>query len=120
MANISLRIDEKLKKEIKEIADKKGITITEYILKAIDNFMGVSEAEPSTKNIETIKILEKEITEKNKQINELHKLLDQQQQLSLHSQKLLQEKDEKIMLISKEIEDFQEKESKKYWWQFWK
>lgn len=60
--------------------------------------------------LKQIEILQQEIKIKNEQIEQLHKLLDQEQQLRMVSEQ------KKL-----EIEDSnsEQKEVKKKWWQFW-
>lgn len=63
-----------------------------------------------------IEDLKKTKTEQFKQIDHLHNLLDQQQQLQLNTQKLLEEK---VQLLETKEEEIQELKEKK-WYQFWK
>lgn len=60
--------------------------------------------------LKQIEILQDEIKIKNDQIEQLHKLLDQEQQL-----RMIQE--QKILQI--EESNSEQKETKKKWWQFW-
>ena len=55
-----------------------------------------------------LNILQDELDRKNKQIESLQKLLDQQQNLQLQTQKMLEEK---TLLLT-------QKQNKK-WWMFW-
>ena len=59
-------------------------------------------------------MLEKQLEEANKSRANLEKLLDQQQQLTLVSNKKL----ESLKLEIEEVKE--EKELVKKWWQFWK
>lgn len=63
-----------------------------------------------------IEDLKKTKTEQFKQIDHLHNLLDQQQQLQLNTQKLLEEK---VQLLETKEEEIQELKEKK-WYQFWR
>ena len=63
--------------------------------------------------LKQIESLQQEIKIKNEQIEQLHKLLDQEQQLRMVSeQKILELEDPKE-------EKEEQKETKKKWWQFW-
>lgn len=63
-------------------------------------------------NLKIIELLQKELEEKNKQIENLNKLLDQQQQLQLQVMtELKQAREEKILLESKVVQE----ENKKWW-----
>ena len=70
-------------------------------------------AEETSKD-KLIKVLEKQLEEANKSRANLEKLLDQQQQLTLVSNKKL----ESLKLEIEEVKE--EKELVKKWWQFWK
>ncbi|MGM0183529.1 DNA-binding protein [Enterococcus sp. AZ102] len=63
-----------------------------------------------------IEDLKKTKTEQFKQIDHLHNLLDQQQQLQLNTQKLLEEKVQLLETKENEIQELKEKK----WYQFWK
>lgn len=60
--------------------------------------------------LKQIEILQQEIKIKNEQIEQLHKLLDQEQQL-----RMIQE--QKILQIEESNQE--QKEQKKKWWKFW-
>ena len=60
--------------------------------------------------LKQIEILQDEIKIKNDQIEQLHKLLDQEQQL-----RMIQE--QKILQIEESNQE--QKEQKKKWWKFW-
>lgn len=60
--------------------------------------------------LKQIEILQEEIKIKNDQIEQLHKLLDQEQQLRMVSEQ------KKLEL---EDSNSEQKETKKKWWQFW-
>ncbi len=70
-------------------------------------------AEETSKD-KLIMVLEKQLEEANKSRANLEKLLDQQQQLTLVSNKKL----ESLKLEIEEVKE--EKELVKKWWQFWK
>ena len=70
-------------------------------------------AEETSKD-KLIKVLEEQLEEANKSRANLEKLLDQQQQLTLVSNKKL----ESLKLEIEEVKE--EKELVKKWWQFWK
>ena len=73
-------------------------------------------AEETSKD-KLIKVLEKQLEEANKSRANLEKLLDQQQQLTLISNKKL----ESLKLEIEEVKEVkEEKELVKKWWQFWK
>ena len=73
-------------------------------------------AEETSKD-KLIKVLEEQLEEANKSRANLEKLLDQQQQLTLVSNKKL----ESLKLEIEEVKEVkEEKELVKKWWQFWK
>lgn len=78
-----------------------------------------------------IKQLENQLLSKDEQINKLHDLIDQQQQLTLQANKqieqlqsqlvfLLTDNDEQAMMKEESFDDKKENESVKKWYHFWK
>jgi hypothetical protein len=77
--------------------DNSGKSKPEIVIEALTLYFDNDKSQ-SDNNLLAI-----QLEEKDKQIAELHKLLDQSQQLQLHTQKLIPEDVDK-----------------KTWWQFWK
>lgn len=77
--------------------------------KATDKATSKATAEKTVEN-DYIETLKQQIEEKDKQIKELSRLLDQQQQLSLHLQS-------KIDVLELEAPKAENQENKKTWWQ---
>ncbi len=63
--------------------------------------------------LKQIEILQEEIKIKNEQIEQLHKLLDQEQQLRMVSEQ------KKLEIEDSKEEKEEQKETKKKWWKFW-
>lgn len=83
----------------------------------------VSENNLSDTAIKIIENYQKQLEQKDKQLSELHKLLDQQQQLTLHSNQqneLLQLQIKANENEKKEQTDSNKQYVKKKWWQIWK
>lgn len=83
----------------------------------------VSENNLSDTAIKIIENYQKQLEQKDKQLSELHKLLDQQQQLTLHSNQqneLLQLQIKANENEKKEQPDSNKQYVKKKWWQIWK
>lgn len=82
----------------------------------------VSENNLSDAAIKIIENYQKQLEQKDKQLSELHKLLDQQQQLTLHSNK-----QNELLQLQIEANENEKKEQpvpnqqyiKKKWWQIW-
>ncbi|TPR15885.1 hypothetical protein [Apilactobacillus timberlakei] len=71
---------------------------------------------------ELIKFIKDEIEEKNKQIDNLQKILDQQQQLSLQDKNTISEQKQKLKSMQLMIDttyDNKNDNSKNHWWKFW-
>lgn len=68
---------------------------------------------------EIVRSLSKQLSEKDKQIEQLHQLLDQQQQLTLQANRQLENLQSSVSQMKLEYDQLEEKSAKK-WWQFWK
>lgn len=118
---ISIRVTVPEKTDIKALAVKHNMTVTDYIKqKALYDVNSDSPSDSNTEQKEKefdvlltqIEVKDKELAEKNTQIKDLHKLLDQQQQLHLAS-------NQKEKELQKHLEIETEKNNKK-WYQIWK
>lgn len=117
---ISVRVSDKEKQYISNLANKKGQTVTEYVRHTLlSNTGGQSSEERHTsasKELDTIlqqlELKDKELSAKNDQIERLHKLLDQQQQLTLSSNQLATD-------LKKQL-DTEQQTNKPKWYQFWR
>lgn len=108
----NIRIATSLYDEIKEEADKQEITMTEYVIsKLTDDSNDIDDSykkryiEQLNKQIEQ---QERAIQKKDAHIQDLAKLLDQQQRLTLKTQE------------DKELLQIELKEDTNKWWKFWK
>ncbi|TPR47071.1 hypothetical protein DY125_07475 [Apilactobacillus micheneri] len=75
-------------------------------------------------NDEAIAFIKNEIEEKNKQIDNLQRMLDQQQQLSLQDKQTISEQKEKLkaLIDSKSKDNTNDNKNEKrndHWWHFW-
>jgi hypothetical protein len=75
---------------------------------------------------EFIKFIKDEVEEKNNQIENLQKMLDQQQQLSLQDKNTISEQKQKLKSMQLLIDTAYDKDndnkkdnSKNHWWKFW-
>lgn len=109
-------------KENKKELKKKNETLISY--KSGEEMSEAIKLLLEQKNIE-VKRMEVELAEKNKQIEKLHSLVDQQQQLALQTQlqnnklQLQLEEVESKVEAEKEVES-DAKQSNKKWWHFFK
>lgn len=83
------------------------------------------EGQLINKLIETLqdelKIKDEQLNEKDRQIKELHNLLDQQQQLAaMDRKKIMELEDQLTRKLDPDAEPQDEPEEKKKWWMFWK
>lgn len=101
--------------EGKKMLDKSAFALFEKQENSTDiqqQLLNVLQTELKEKSLR-IESLEKQIVEKDKQISELHKLLDQAQQLhALEQQKVL-------ALESKVEAEASEEVPQRRWWRFW-
>lgn len=70
---------------------------------------------------EDLKSKDEQLAEKDRQIKELHNLLDQQQQLAaMDRKKIMELEDQLTRKLDPDAEPQDEPEEKKKWWMFWK
>lgn len=70
---------------------------------------------------EDLKSKDEQLNEKDRQIKELHNLLDQQQQLAaMDHKKIMELEDQLTRKLDPDAEPQDEPEEKKKWWMFWK
>lgn len=110
----NIRIDEALYNKIKEEADKEKISMTEYVINSLSDASNRINNSYTDDYIEALQqqIEQQQSAIQNKQdtIQELTRLLDQQQQLTLATQ---QDKEQlRIELNEKDDDD--------KWWKIWK
>lgn len=110
----NIRIAESLYNEIKTEADEQDITMTEYVIgKLTDDSESIDDSYKKRYIEQLNSQLDQQadaIQNKDKHIQELTRLVDQQQQLTLATQK-----DNKQLQI-----ELDEQEEKPKRWQFWK
>lgn len=79
-----------------------------------------NESEADNNNdFEVVRSLSDQLAEKDKQIEQLHQLLDQQQQLTLQANRQIESLQSSVSQLKIENNQLEEQVSKK-WWQFWK
>ena len=110
---ILVRVSELEHKTIKEIAESKRISMNQFIVDVILDYINSgNDSEEVSDDSEIIEIFRTQIEEKDDQIKQLHGLLNQQQQLSLVAQK----EKEKLLL---EIDHIEENEENRPFWRRW-
>ena len=110
----NIRIAESLYNEIRTEADKQEITMTEYVISKLtddSNHIDDSYKERYIEQLNTqLQQQADAIQSKDKHIQGLTRLVDQQQQLTLATQK-----------ANKQLQlDLDEQDTNKKWWQIWK
>ena len=114
MKQFNIRIAESLYDEIKTEADKQKISMTEYVIsKLTDDSTNVDDSYKERYIEQLNSQLEQQadaIQKKDTHIQELTRLLDQQQQLTLTTQG-----DNKQLKLA-----LDEQENRGKWWQIWK
>ncbi|HFI0668786.1 TPA: DUF536 domain-containing protein [Streptococcus suis] len=98
--NINIRLSEDERNMLEDRAIKAGMKLSAYVRYILFDNVKQTEEQSDTN---VLRILEEQLTIKDRQIFEMNKLLDHQQQL------LLNEQSKNQLLI----------ESKKRWWRFW-
>ena len=109
---IVVRTTDKERDQVKKMAQEKDVSMNQFILDAI---FDSSDSSDSKSDIKMIEILEGQLAKKDEQIEQMQKLLDQQQQLTLQTNQQIQH----LQLEEKKAEDFQEKENKKGFFSRW-
>lgn len=100
---ILVRVSELEHKTIKEIAESKRISMNQFIVDVIfDSINSGNDSGNNENDSAIIEVFKNELEEKNSQIDKLHELLNQQQILSLNTQK---EKESLLLEIDNEAQD---------------
>lgn len=107
---IVVRTTDKERDQVKKMAQEKDVSMNQFILDAI-----FDSKDDSINDSTIIEILERQLAKKDEQIEQMQKLLDQQQQLTLQTNQQIQH----LQLEEKKAEDFQEKENKKGFFSRW-
>ena len=109
---IIIRTTDTERDQLKKKAQEKDVSMNQFILDAI--FDSTSDSSDSKSDIKMIEILEGQLAKKDEQIEQMQKLLDQQQQLTLQTNQQIQHLQlEKTKETEKKLEAFEEKEAKK-------
>lgn len=95
------------------IADKLD---NETLSENLSNLEENSHKSFNSGDIELVTELKEQLSVKDKQIEKLQQLLDQQQQLTLHSNQQINSLESTVSQLKIENEEFKSKK----WWQFWK
>lgn len=106
---ILVRVSELEHKTIKEIAESKRISMNQFIVETI---LDSIDSKKISDDSELVKFLSDELEEKNNQIEKLHSLLNQQQQLNL-----LEKKEKEKILI--ELDETSTDEQNIPFWSRW-
>ena len=113
LKQILIRVSEDYHTSIKRIAEKENKSMNQFLVDLIvKNIDSEDDSEDDQNDSELVKFLSDELEEKNSQIDKLHSLLNQQQQLSLITQK----EKEKLLL---EIDHIEENEENRPFWARW-
>ena len=112
---IIIRTTDTERDQVKKSAQEKDVSMNQFILDAI--FDSTSD---SKSDIKMIEILEGQLAKKDEQIEQMQKLLDQQQQLTLQTNQQIQHLQlEETKETEKKLEAFEEKEAKKGFFSRW-
>ena len=112
---IIIRTTDTERDQVKKLAQEKDVSMNQFILDAI--FDSTSD---SKSDIKMIEILEGQLAKKDEQIEQMQKLLDQQQQLTLQTNQQIQHLQlEETKETEKKLEAFEEKEAKKGFFSRW-
>lgn len=90
--------------------------------KAMERLSEVFKDEHQPDNISdsgVVRSLSDQLSEKDKQIEQLHQLLDQQQQLTLQANRQIESLQSSVSQLKIEYDQLEVQSTKK-WWQFWK
>lgn len=113
---ILIRISEDYHSNIKDIAEQKGISMNKWIVDIlVENLDSKDDIDKDEDDSEIIEVFKTQLQEKDDQIKQLHGLLNQQQQLSLITQK----EKESLMLEINDIEENEENEENRPFWRRW-
>ena len=99
MKQINIRVTDKEKEEIDNIAVSKGLSLKELILASVlafaSNHASIEENKKDDDSTKLVELLASQLAEKDEQISRLTHLLAQQQQLNLKNLALIEENTEK-------------------------
>ena len=116
---IIIRTTDDEREQIKIMAQEKNVSMNQFIIDAIFNSKEDSTSD-SKSDIKMIEILEGQLAKKDEQIEQMQKLLDQQQQLTLQTNQQIQHLQlEETKETEKKLEAFEEKEAKKGFFSRW-
>ena len=116
---IIIRTTDDEREQIKIMAQEKNVSMNQFIIDAIFDSKEDSTSD-SKSDIKMIEILEGQLAKKDEQIEQMQKLLDQQQQLTLQTNQQIQHLQlEETKETEKKLEAFEEKEAKKGFFSRW-
>lgn len=98
------------------IADKLG---NERAINRLSEVFNHEEKVDEINDSKVVYTLSEQLSEKDKQIEQLHQLLDQQQQLTLQANRQIESLQTSVSQLKIEYTQLEEQVTKK-WWQFWK
>ena len=111
---ILIRIDEQYHSNIKDIAEKKGISMNKWIVDVlVENLDSGNDSEDDQNDSAVVDVLRAQIDKKDDQIEKLQELVARQQQLSLLEK---QEKEKILLEIDNEA---QSDEPNRSFWARW-
>lgn len=115
---IIIRTTDTERDQVKKMAQEKDVSMNQFILDAIFDSKDDSTSDSSDSRM--IEILEGQLAKKDEQIEQMQKLLDQQQQLTLQTNQQIQYLQlEENKETEKKAEAFEEKEAKKGFFSRW-
>ena len=115
---IIIRTTDTERDQVKKMAQEKDVSMNQFILDTI--FDSKDDSSDSKSDIKMIEILEGQLAKKDEQIEQMQKLLDQQQQLTLQTNQQIQHLQlEETKDTEKKLEAFEEKEAKKGFFSRW-
>ena len=115
---IIIRTTDTERDQVKKLAQEKDVSMNQFILDTI--FDSKDDSSDSKSDIKMIEILEGQLAKKDEQIEQMQKLLDQQQQLTLQTNQQIQHLQlEETKETEKKLEAFEEKEAKKGFFSRW-
>ena len=116
---IIIRTTDDEREQIKIMAQEKNVSMNQFIIDAVFDSKEDSTSD-SKSDIKMIEILEGQLAKKDEQIEQMQKLLDQQQQLTLQTNQQIQHLQlEETKETEKKLEAFEEKEAKKGFFSRW-
>ena len=123
---IIIRTTDDEREQIKIMAQGKNVSMNQFIVDTIfaikdDSTSDSSDSKSDSKSdIKMIEILEGQLAKKDEQIEQMQKLLDQQQQLTLQTNQQIQHLQLKeTKETEKKLEAFEEKEANKGFFRRW-